>query len=82
LSSNAFYVGALGSRATSQKRRENLAQLGMDAEVIGRLHGPIGLHIGSHTPAEIALSLMAEIVALKNGIPLKQKRPLSAETAH
>ncbi|WP_443691007.1 XdhC family protein [Pseudomonas sp.] len=82
LSSNAFYVGALGSRATSQKRRENLAQLGMDAEIIGRLHGPVGLHIGSHTPAEIALSLMAEIVALKNGIPLKQKKPLSAEMAH
>lgn len=79
LSSKAFYVGALGSRATSQKRRENLAQLGLDAEVIERLHGPIGLHIGSHTPAEIALSLMAEIVTLKNGIPLTQKKPHSAE---
>jgi xanthine dehydrogenase accessory factor len=79
LSSKAFYVGALGSRATSQKRRENLAQLGLDAEVIERLHGPIGLHIGSHTPAEIALSLMAEIVTLKNGIPLTPKKPHSAE---
>ncbi|MGH8392796.1 MAG: XdhC family protein, partial [Pseudomonas sp.] len=43
-----------------------------------RLHGPIGLHIGSHTPAEIALSLMAEIVAIKNGIDLLQKKPLQA----
>jgi len=80
LSSNAFYVGALGSRVTSQKRRENLAQLGLAAESIERLHGPIGLHIGSHTPAEIALSLMAEIVTIKNGIALKQKKPLIAET--
>jgi xanthine dehydrogenase accessory factor len=39
------------------------------------LHGPIGLHIGSHTPAEIALSVMSEIVAIKNGIDLLQKKP-------
>jgi xanthine dehydrogenase accessory factor len=82
LSSKAFYVGALGSRVNSQKRRENLAQLGLSAESIERLHGPIGLHIGSHTPAEIALSLMAEIVTIKNGIALKQKKPLMAETEH
>lgn len=82
LSSKAFYVGALGSRVNSQKRRENLAQLGFSAESIERLHGPIGLHIGSHTPAEIALSLMAEIVTIKNGIALKQKKPLMAETEH
>ncbi|WP_397452022.1 XdhC family protein [Pseudomonas sp. NA-150] len=82
LNSNAFYVGALGSRVTSQKRRENLAQLGLTPEAVDRLHGPIGLHIGSHTPAEIALSLMAEIVTLKNGVALKQKRPAAAEVAH
>jgi xanthine dehydrogenase accessory factor len=81
LSSKAFYVGALGSRVNSQKRRENLAQLGLEAENIQRLHGPIGLHIGSHTPAEIALSLMAEIVTVKNGITLQQKKPLGAEVA-
>jgi xanthine dehydrogenase accessory factor len=40
------------------------------------LHGPIGLHIGSHTPAEIALSLLAEIVAIKNGVELRQKKSL------
>jgi len=76
LDSRAFYVGALGSRVNSQKRRENLAQLGLSQSAIDRLHGPIGLHIGSHNPAEIALSLMAEIVAVKNGIELKQKKTL------
>lgn len=81
LSSSAFYVGALGSRVNSQKRRENLAQLGLEAASIQRLHGPIGLHIGSHTPAEIALSLLAEIVTVKNGIALQQKKPLGAEVA-
>jgi xanthine dehydrogenase accessory factor len=74
LDSKAFYVGALGSRVNSQKRRDNLAQLGLSAEAIERLHGPIGLHIGSHTPAEIALSLLAEIVAIKNGVELRQKK--------
>jgi xanthine dehydrogenase accessory factor len=68
LDSKAFYVGALGSRINSQKRRDNLIQLGLSEQAVERLHGPIGLHIGSHTPAEIALSLLAEIVAIKNGI--------------
>ncbi|NWB85546.1 XdhC family protein [Pseudomonas gingeri] len=75
LNSRAFYIGALGSRVNSQKRRDNLAVLGLSAEAIARLHGPIGLHIGSHTPAEIALSLMAEVVAIKNGVELRQKKP-------
>ncbi|MFS1291435.1 XdhC family protein [Pseudomonas piscis] len=77
LDSRAFYVGALGSRVNSRKRRDNLALLGLSAQAIGRLHGPVGLHIGSHTPAEIALSLMAEIVALKNGVETVQKKPAS-----
>ncbi|WP_191485081.1 XdhC family protein [Pseudomonas sp. FEN] len=75
LSSRAFYIGALGSRVNSQKRRDNLAMLGLAPNAIARLHGPIGLHIGSHTPAEIALSLMAEVVAIKNGVGLRQKKP-------
>jgi xanthine dehydrogenase accessory factor len=66
LDSPAFYVGALGSRVNSVKRRENLLALGLAPAAVERLHGPIGLPIGSHTPAEIALSLMAQIVALKN----------------
>ena len=79
LDSKAFYVGALGSRVNSLKRRDNLAQLGLSSEAIARLHGPIGLHIGSHSPAEIALSLMAEIVAIKNGVELKQKKLLAED---
>ncbi|NVZ99902.1 XdhC family protein [Pseudomonas gingeri] len=75
LNSRAFYIGALGSRINSRKRRDNLAALGLSAEAIARLHGPIGLHIGSHTPSEIALSLLAEIVAIKNGVELRQKKP-------
>ncbi|MBU3058816.1 XdhC family protein [Pseudomonas indica] len=67
LTSRAFYVGALGSRVNNRKRRERLASLGLAESEIARLHGPVGLPIGSHTPAEIALSLLAEIVALKNG---------------
>jgi len=68
LNSDAFYIGALGSQVNSQKRREDLAALGLSAPAIARLHGPIGVYIGSHTPAEIALSLLAQIVAIKNGV--------------
>jgi xanthine dehydrogenase accessory factor len=75
LGSRAFYVGALGSRVNSAKRRERLAYLGLAATDIARLHGPIGLPIGSHTPPEIALSLLAEIVALKNGVTAAARQP-------
>ncbi|WP_085706782.1 XdhC family protein [Pseudomonas sp. B35(2017)] len=78
LDSRAFYVGALGSRVNSRKRRDNLAELGLSEQAIARLHGPIGLPIGSHSPAEIALSLLAEIVALKNGAGQKQKEAMES----
>lgn len=83
LKSKAFYVGSLGSWQTTDKRRHYLAELGLSAKEIGRLHGPIGLHIGSHTPVEIALSLMAEIVSIKNGVwPLQKKAaPIALEAA-
>lgn len=81
LESRAFYVGALGSRVNSAKRRERLAELGLPQEAIDRLHGPIGLPIGSHTPPEIALSLMAQIVALKNGQAAPSRSPQQAQTA-
>lgn len=70
LKSRAFYVGALGSNATTIKRREYLAEVGLSPAEIARLHGPIGLPIGSHTPPEIALSLMAQLVALKNNVAI------------
>jgi len=71
LQSQAFYVGAIGSRRNSAARRERLHEhFEIPHEMLDRLHGPAGLHIGSKTPAEIALSIMAEVVAAKNGVPL------------
>jgi xanthine dehydrogenase accessory factor len=74
LKSPAFYVGALGSRANTAKRRERLALFDLSNAEIDRLHGPIGLHLGSKTPAEIAVSILAEIVAVRNGVGLAQKK--------
>jgi xanthine dehydrogenase accessory factor len=70
LESAAFYVGALGSRANNQKRRERLAQLGVAPQALARLHGPIGLAIGSRTPPEIAIAILAELTAARHGITL------------
>ena len=78
LKSPAFYVGALGSRGNTAKRKERLALFDLSAAEIERLHGPIGLDIGSRTPAEIAVSILAEIIAVRNGVALKQKKPVAA----
>jgi xanthine dehydrogenase accessory factor len=69
LKSEAFYVGAIGSRLNNQKRRERLKLFDLSEEQLARLHGPIGLYIGSKTPSEIAISIMAEMTAVKNGVP-------------
>ena len=74
LKSPAFYIGALGSRGNTAKRRERLALFDLSPAEIDRLHGPIGLDIGSKTPAEIAVAIVAEIVAVKNGVGLTQKK--------
>jgi xanthine dehydrogenase accessory factor len=66
LVSPAFYVGALGSHVNQTKRRERMGMFDLSPEQIERLHGPIGLRIGSRTPAEIAVSILAEITAVKN----------------
>ena len=79
LQSQAFYVGAIGSRRNSQQRRERLhTHFDISEQALASLHGPAGLYIGSKTPAEIALSIMAEIVALKNGI--QQPQTMSTAT--
>lgn len=65
LGSPAFYVGALGSLRTSQARRARLAEVGVDAAAITRLHAPVGLPIGSRTPAEIAVAILAELVGVR-----------------
>lgn len=76
LKSPAFYVGALGSRSNTAKRKERLLEFDLSAEQIDRLHGPIGLHLGSKTPAEIAVSILAEVVAVRNGVQVQQKKPV------
>ncbi|HSC24242.1 MAG TPA: XdhC family protein [Casimicrobiaceae bacterium] len=68
LKSPAFYVGAIGSRANNEKRRERLREFELSDAEIARLHGPIGLYIGSRTPPEIAISILAEVTAIKNGV--------------
>jgi len=73
LSSPAFYVGALGSKTTQSKRRQRLLEDGVTEEQLDRLHGPIGLDIGAGTPEEIAMSIMAEIVAARNNVVHAEK---------
>ena len=81
LKSPAFYIGALGSRGNTAKRKERLALFDLSAAEIERLHGPIGLDIGSRTPAEIAVAILAEVVAVKNGVALRQKKPVASAPA-
>ncbi len=65
----AFYIGAMGSRRTSEKRLERVRRIGgLDDDGINRIHAPIGLNLGSKTPAEIALAVMADIVRVSNAI--------------
>lgn len=70
LKSEAFYVGAIGSRANNAKRRERLKEFDLSEADLAKLHGPIGLYIGSKTPAEIAISILAEMTAVKNKVLL------------
>ncbi len=66
LKSQAFYVGALGSKASNAKRRERLALFDLTDQEISRLHGPVGLSIGSRTPPEIAVSILAHLISVRN----------------
>ncbi|MGH8719287.1 MAG: XdhC family protein, partial [Burkholderiales bacterium] len=70
LKSGAFYVGGIGSKATNATRRERLALFDLSPAQIARLKGPIGLPVGSRTPPEIAVSILAELTALRTGIEL------------
>jgi xanthine dehydrogenase accessory factor len=63
----AFYVGAIGSKANQQKRRERLLEFDVTAEQIERMHGPVGLKNGARTPPEIAIAILAEMTAVRYG---------------
>jgi xanthine dehydrogenase accessory factor len=69
LKSSAFYVGALGSRRNQAVRKKRLADhFDLTGQELARLHGPVGLALGAKTPAEIAISILAEIVQVKNAV--------------
>jgi xanthine dehydrogenase accessory factor len=68
LKSDARYIGAIGSRMTNEKRRMRLKSAGLTDEQLDRLHAPIGLNIGARNPEEIALSIIAEMIAAKNNV--------------
>lgn len=77
LSSDCGYVGALGSSSTHVRRLERLAKMGVSADTAARIHAPIGLDIGASAPAEIAISILAEIILTWRQKSLRSERPRS-----
>jgi len=73
LKSSAFYVGALGSRTNTQKRKERLLEFDVSKDEVEKLYGPVGLSIGALTPPEIAVSILAEVIAVKYGVAVAKK---------
>ncbi|CAN5698083.1 XdhC family protein [soil metagenome] len=70
LKSPAFYIGAIGSKKNNDARRKRLPQLDLSADEIGKLRGPVGLYIGSKTPPEIAVAILAEMTAVRRGVKI------------
>lgn len=81
LNSDAFYVGAIGSRANNTKRRARLRLFDLREDHIAKLRGPIGLHIGAKTPPEIAVSILAEMTAMRHSVPVLQGHEMRENTA-
>ena len=77
LQSPAFYVGVIGSLRNCELRRQRLKQLGISSSQLQRLHAPVGLSIGSHTPPEIAVSILAEITQQRNSESVSSKQTVS-----
>ncbi len=73
LRTEAFYVGALGSRRSHADRIQRLAAAGVDAAALARIRGPVGLAIGARSPTEMAISILAEIIAVRYGTPLADR---------
>lgn len=78
LNSQAFYVGAIGSQKNNDQRRERLKQLGITPHELQQLHAPVGLPIGSHTPPEIAVSILAEITAMRHQVGVSENSSATA----
>jgi len=78
LKSPAFYIGSLGSRRTHAARLKRLRELGHGEAALARIQGPVGLNIEAVTAPEIALSIIAELVAVRRGAPLPQKQSRAA----
>jgi xanthine dehydrogenase accessory factor len=82
LKSPAFYIGAIGSKKNNDARRQRLAEFDLSQAEIARLHGPVGLKIGSKTPPEIAVAILAEMTAIRNGVNIRTfVEPPKATTA-
>lgn len=79
LKTDAFYIGALGSRKNQSARIGRLKKLGLNEAQLAQLHGPVGLDIGSHTPAEIAIAITAALVQARNH---RTQQLMQAETQH
>jgi xanthine dehydrogenase accessory factor len=78
LKSPAFYIGSLGSRRTHAARLKRLRDLGHGEAALARIQAPVGLNIEAVTAPEIALSIIAELVAVRRGAKVPQKQPLAA----
>lgn len=83
LKSEAFYIGAIGSRKNNHSRHERMREhFDLTPETLSRLRGPIGLYIGSKTPSEIAVSIMAEVLAVKNKVILPKEMDVAQAKSH
>jgi xanthine dehydrogenase accessory factor len=81
LRSEAFYVGAIGSRANQEKRRQRLLDFDVTPEQIARMHGPVGLKNGARTPPEIAVSILAQLTAERYGYRIPEPVPVTTQQA-
>ena len=82
LKTDAFYIGAVGSMKTNDERRKRLALFDLSVAQIAKLHGPVGLALGSRTPPEIAIAILAELIAARNGVMLERSLDHKKSVAH